>query len=165
MPCRTCLRLSVVVLVVWQSSAAESQVSGSLSSGTSIRNSPIANPGPSLTPSRILNPRGSINTGQILNPAPSLARPQTGISAPTSQSPESRPVTVGPGHALIATSRPTPQEQESSTTAAQQPPRTVARSKRSAGQNLLTSVVALDEKIGEVAGDADWTQRHANSIF
>jgi hypothetical protein len=100
-----------------------------------------------LTPSEVLNPRGSLNTGQVLNPKPSLNRPRSGGSLPAAS--DGKPVAAARYQAAR-------QAVDGDTTA---PSTTAATAARPAGEQLLEEVVALDQKLTDVAPDKGWSER------
>lgn len=113
-------------------------------SGLGVSNNPVVNPVPSLTPGQVLNPRGSLNTGQVLNPAPSLRRPRTAVFTPD--------VNGGPGTANIGSVGTSDASLLTQAT-------TSRENRQPIGARLLESVVALDEKIAEVAAETSWPDR------
>ena len=123
-------------------------------SGLGVRNTPVVNPAPSLTPSQVLNPRGSLDTGQVLNPSPSLNRPRTGVASPTANK-NSRSNIGAAADSTFRSKKPFVAQAEDL-------PRQSSQRKSSAlplGVQLLQAVVALDERIGQVAPDTDWPER------
>ena len=124
-------------------------------SGLGIRNNPVVNPSPSLTPSQVTNPRGSLNAGQVLNPKGSLNRPRTGVTAPNTNRTGAQ-ATGGAGAGKVQSKQPNLDTSDSDLAFDLTKRVTDARS---AGEQVLDSVVELDSKIAEVAPDKGYSER------
>lgn len=126
-------------------------------SGLGVSNNPVVNPAPSLTLGQVLNPRGSLNTGQVLNPAPSLRRPLAGVTTPEAN--DGRGSANNGTGATKDSPTQTSSEQGNPDTSVLTQATTGRQNGQPIGAQLLESVVALDEKITEVAPDAGWSDR------